>query len=100
LSAYKNKIICGYENGEIKIWDLKTWKYTEIPGHITSVLKMYVSGSVLVTQSQYGTIRMYDLEKKRSLHKLNPGSGFSLIGVTAGMVITASESQFKIWDYR
>jgi hypothetical protein len=100
MCAFEDKIITGDSRGRIKIWDPKTWKYEEIRAHNTSIEKLCISGTVLISQSQFGTIRMYDLRTKKRLQELTPGEGFKLKGAIAGMIITASSKQFKIWDYR
>jgi hypothetical protein len=101
MSAFRENIICGLNSGEVKCWNLKTWRQETLFSHNTSITKMQVSQQTLFAFSAAEHIlTIYDLDQKKKLNKLDTGRDFDFANEIGGIILTLSHDSMKIYDYR
>ena len=76
FSADGKHVVAGYPVGDVRIWDLGTGAYTELPGHkIASVATYSANGAYVVSASLAGPdvpIRLWDVKRRRSQRIRSP----------------------------
>jgi WD40 repeat protein len=98
LVLYRDEIITGSTQGEIKRWNPRTWKQETLAKHGVRIERMYVVGDLLIYQISKDFC-VFDLQKKQLLQKTSLGN-YHIKAALGGMVIASNKFEFKIFDYR
>jgi guanine nucleotide-binding protein G(I)/G(S)/G(T) subunit beta-1 len=102
-----NYFVSGSVDATAKIWDMRSGDrcIANFPGHISDIntVKWFVDGESVVTGSDDGTVRLFDMRSYRQLNEYSDGENRSLhsqdaAGVTSVDVSASGQYIFAAYD--
>lgn len=78
------RIVCGFDNGLVQVWDVETGEVRSFAGHSDSVLAVGLTadGQRVVSGSSDGTLRVWELETRESIRTITTRSSSKVTAIT------------------